>query len=152
MADDYETWAMIQRNLEPRVIEVLESKANSEGWTTVCKNVGQGIRGIDLKVQKDNRSIVIEAKGEREGPPQHSSEVKGALGAIIMDMKVETSCHCVAFPDTAGFQRVVRDIPETARRRLGLRVLLVDCPTGRVKVIAPNSQSASDLCAFDGLF
>ena len=155
MKGNYKEWALIRQSNEERVIEILENKANFQGWKTICKNVGQGKQGIDLKLEKDNSIIVVEAKGEREGPPQHSSEVKGALGEIIMDMKGENlnriCCYCIAFPDTPSFQSIVNDIPVTPRQKLNLTVILVDCSAGQIGVRQPDSQREVKFSTFDSL-
>ena len=152
---EYKKWEEIMQNIEDRVIEELEKKAKSEGWIPI-KNVGRGKPGVDLKLTKDNRIIIIEAKGERLGPPQHGSEVRGALGEIIMDMKGESPakvyCYCMAFPDTKGFRRVVHDISAIPRQRLGLNIIFVECPEGSLKLLQPGAPNATNLSNLDELF
>ncbi len=136
---------------EGRVVEELEKRAKSEGWTTE-KHPGNE-PGVDLKLGKDNRIIIVEAKGERPKQKHAGGRVEAALGAIIMDMKEENpdKVYCVAFPATEDFQKVVCEIPTTPRQRLGLSIIFVECPTGLLKVLRPDAEDAIDLSKFDEL-
>ncbi len=154
MEDNNEKWEIIRQNPEEQVIEILENRANAEGWKTIDKNVGR-VQGVDLKLLKANNVIVIEAKGEREGPPQHRSELNGVLGEIIMDMKEEklhqVYSYCIAFPKTDRFRRTVDNIPLKPRQRLGLNIIFVDCSTRLLTVLQSAAQHEIALNNFDEL-
>ena len=136
---------------EDRVIEQLEKKAEREDWIVVEKHPGLE-HGVDLKLQKGNRIIVIEAKGERRSRTQHSA-VEGALGAIIMHMTERTAnrAYCVAFPSTDAFRNLVRNVPMMPRQRLGLNIIFVE-ETVLLNVLFPNAPNPSKLNNFDELF
>lgn len=137
------------------VVEVLKEKAKSEHWITEA-HFGRDA-GIDLKLEKDNRIVIIEAAGERPNQKNVTGRVKLALGAIILDMKYEKPHevyrYCLAFPATPAFMK--HNIPCKARKQLGLNIILVECSTGLLKVLLPNgkdTEDAIDLSNFDELF
>jgi len=136
---------------EDHVVELLEKKAECEDWTVVEKHPGLE-HGVDLKLQKGNRVIVIEAKGERKARTQHGA-VKGALGAIIMHMTEGTAdrAYCVAFPSTDAFRNLACSIPTMPRQRLGLNIILVE-ETGLLNILFPNALNPSKVNRFDELF
>ena len=146
------------KNAEKIVVDRIEGRAKLEGWDTE-KHVHGGEGGIDLKLKKkkNNRLVVIEAKGERKSVGSVKGRVERALGQIIMDMNNEEAgkeyAYCVAFPCTQAFERC--RIPIRPRQQLKLKIIFVECCSGLLKVVSPNAEGtgdAIDLSSFDELF
>ena len=158
----YEKWEIKMREREKEgicsekvVINQIEKRANFDGWDTLAKNDNPGQTGIDLKLKKKNGNciIIIEAKGERVRQINAKGRTQMALGAIIMDMKEgnHDRVYCLAFPNTANFQKAVAMIPTGVRKRLGLNTIFVDCTTGVLRVLLPDRNDVIDLSSFEEL-
>ena len=149
---EYQKWEAKMQHSHDSVIEVLDKKANDDGWKTE-KHLGNE-PGIDLKLKRNNCLVIIEAEGERPDQPNVTGRVKMALGAIIMDMNYEETGkeyrYCIAFPATEAFEKY--KIPAKARKRLGINMIFVECTTGILKVLLPDANDAADLNNFDELF
>lgn len=143
---------LVDDNNEDIVIKRLANRAGQEGWTVAEQHSGSE-QGVDLRLQKGNRTVVIEAKGERRSQSQHGAAVRGALGAIVMRMTKESGdiAYCVAFPLTDAFRRQVASIPVGTRQRLKLNIILVE-GTGMLSVVLPSVSSPVRLNSFDELF
>jgi hypothetical protein len=144
---------MINYN-ESRVIDILVKTASYENWT-YKKHVGSDT-GVDLILQKDKRTIIIEAKGERETQINVKQPVENALGAIIMSMKDNSLekeyCYCLAFPDTESFRKIVRSIPHNVLQALKLNMIFIECPKETIKFCKFSSSNDNVLIRFDQLF
>lgn len=140
-----------QRNSEEKVLELLIERGGSGGWA-IESHPGRE-HGPDLKLQKGNRVILIEAKGERPSQTRHGA-VTGALEQIIMNMTIQSAnvAYCVAFPSTEAFTRLVCSIPTSPRQRLSLHALLVEEGTGLLKVLFPHTSCPSKIDNLDDLF
>jgi hypothetical protein len=150
---DRRKWDERIENSHERVVEALNKRANDDGWKTVGKHSGAE-QGIDLKLEKDNRLVIIEVAGERPTQPNVIGRVKMALGAIMMDMKDEEAGreyrYCVAFPATEAFERC--RIPPKARKSSGINVVFLECTTGALKILLPDADRMTDFSNLDGLF
>lgn len=149
-------WETIMQHSHDSVVEVVEKKAKDDGWKTEKKHLGNE-PGIDLKLEKNNRIVIIEAAGERPNQPDITGRVKMALGAIILDMKNEEPKkeyrYCLAFPATPAFTKY--QIPRKPRKQLQLDIIFVECSSGLLKVLLPDgkdTEDAIDLSNFDELF
>ncbi len=143
-------------NSEECVMEVLCKRTAYDSWEIKDRHPGND-PGIDLKVQKDNRIIIIEAKGERPSPGQYKNEVWGALEEIVKDMKDENPeieyRYCCAFPDTKTFQRAVHlYIPRKLCQERKINIVFVNCESGLLKVLQHDTSTVIDLNNFDELF
>jgi len=137
------------------VLEELVKKAEVGGWK-IQKHMGREA-GIDLKLERNNRIVVIEAVGERPDQPNITGRVKMALGAIILDMKNEETeneyRYCLAFPATPAFTKY--QIPRKPRKQLQVNIIFVECSSGLLKVLLPDGKDTEDgidLSSFDELF
>jgi hypothetical protein len=138
------------------VLEKMVKKAEVGGWKTLEHHEGREA-GIDLKLERNNRVVVIEAVEERPTQPNITGRVKMALGAIILDMKNEETekeyRYCLAFPATPAFTNY--RIPGKPRKQLQVSIIFVECFSGLLKVLLPDGQDtedAVDLSNFDQLF
>lgn len=159
---EYEKWVKIKtkkeeiakENNEKIVADRIAKRANSEGWDSE-EHTGHE-HGIDLRLERGNHIIIIEAKGERPNLSQRGgrSRVVSALGQIILHMKDGDAdnvyCYCLAFPATPAFTEC--KIPCKPRKLLRLNIIYVDCYTGLCKVLLPSGKNAINFGSFDELF
>jgi len=150
----FEEFIERDQNQESAVIESMAIIANSQCWQIVEKHVGQSDPGIDLKLEKENRTIIIEAKGERPKQPNIDGRIQMGLGQIVSRMKDEEINreyrYCLVFPDTKSF--VERVIPIRPRKLLQLYIMYVDCLNKSLRVLCPNKETIESSINLVSLF
>jgi hypothetical protein len=150
---DREKWEERMRHPHDSVIEELDKKAKNDGWEVVEKHLGKE-HGIDMRLRKNDRLVVIEVVGERASQTSVTGRVKLVLGAVIMGMNNgdagKEHRYCVAFPATEAYYRC--SIPAKARKLLRLSVIFVDCRAGALEVVLPDAIHKVEFTSFDELF
>ena len=118
----------MEKLTENQVIDYLCEWLQKNGWSILDKNKGHS-RGIDVKAQKDDDTLIVEAKGARGNPKSpvttraqfDSGQVKFHLGEAIV--KVLEQKHqnpnaivAIAQPDDPYIKNCLRNaIPEVVK-------------------------------------
>jgi hypothetical protein len=118
------TNSVIELITEDEVKTAVKAHLEADGWVVTVAWGHE--RGIDIRAQRADESLIIEAKGQASNPPQQVNYFLGALGELVQRMSDESATYGLALSDNKQYRGLVQRLPELARERLNLTVYFVD--------------------------
>jgi hypothetical protein len=114
---------------EELVKRVVTVHLEGDGYSVKCGEKAQ--HGPDIEAFHTSRpGLVVEAKGEASRPEMFRNFFQAALGQIILRMNAEGCSYIVALPCHQQFVRLVRQVPQSVSRKLGLEFWLIEPDSG----------------------
>lgn len=108
---------------EDQIKRILDEWLQSEGWTT---QVAWGrTPGIDIDAIRGGERWVIEVKGPGSRPPMRVNYFIGILGETLQRMDDPNAHYSVALPDLKQYRGLWDRLPDLAKSRTGISLLLV---------------------------
>lgn len=101
----------------------LKNWLESQGWRATV--VWQKGRGIDIEAFKEGQRWIIEAKGSGSRDPMRVNYFLAILGEILQRMNDPNAKYSVALPDHRQFRNLWMRLPQLAKSRTGITILLV---------------------------
>ena len=119
---------------EDQIVDAVCSELARRGWT-ILSRAGTTERGADVRAAKDNRVLVVEAKGEtsnratsaRYGKPFDSGQIVDHIGKALVQALIAISdgnLGAIALPAEARHRRVINKM-SAALAKAGVIVLWV---------------------------
>ena len=108
---------------EEDVKQILNDWLIANGWkTTVAwgKN-----HGVDIDAIRNNERWLIEVKGPGSRNEMRVNYFIGILGETLQRMDDEKARYSIAFPDVDQFRRLWQKLPELAKQRTTIDMILV---------------------------
>ncbi|MBU5626950.1 hypothetical protein KQI82_08520 [Oscillibacter sp. MSJ-2] len=95
-----------------------------QGWDV---SVAWGkAHGVDIEAKKDGGRWLIEVKGPGSRQAMRHNYFLSIIGETLYRMDDEKARYSIAFPDMPVYRGLWRRLPELAKRRTGIDLLLVD--------------------------
>ncbi len=117
---------------EDGIKAVLDRWLKASGWTT--KVAWGKIHGIDIDASRSKERWIIEVKGPGSLQPMRVNYFIGILGETLQRMSDPVARYSIAFPDLAQYRNLWARLPELAKTRTGITLILVS-KDGEVEVI-----------------
>lgn len=108
---------------EDRLKEVLEQWLAATGWSTEIAWAKQ--RGVDIHARRNKERWLIEVKGIGSRPEMRVNYFIGILGETLQRMDDPFARYSIALPDVPQFRSLWRRLPQLAKKRTGISVLLI---------------------------
>lgn len=119
--------------IEDEVIEILCENLKKKGWKIICKAKGHQ-RGVDIKASKNDKVLVVEAKGAKGNPQSpvttkskfNSGDIKTHLGEAIVKVLEEKNKDpkiniAIALPNDDYIKKTLKfAIPEVIKIGINL--------------------------------
>lgn len=115
---------------EEDIKHILTDKLTSEGWNV--KTAWGYTRGVDIDARRGVERWLIEIKGPGSRNEMRNNYFIGILGEMLQRMDDPNARYTIAFPDIEKFRRLWNDLPELAKKRTTIDLLLVD-PQGNIE-------------------
>ena len=117
---------------EDEIKEVLDRWLIADGWTT--KIAWGKVQGIDIDASRSKERWIIEVKGPGSRQPMRVNYFIGILGETLQRMSDPDARYSIAFPDLTQYRRLWARLPELAKTRTAITLILVS-KDGKVEVI-----------------
>jgi len=115
---------------EDEIKRILEAWLKADGWET--KVAWRNAKGIDIDARRGSERWIIEVKGPGSRQPMRVNYFIGILGETLQRMSDPTARYTIAFPDLTQYRRLWAQLPELAKSRTGITIILVS-NAGHVK-------------------
>lgn len=115
---------------EEDIKHILADKLTAEGWDV--KIAWGHTQGVDIDARRGNERWMIEIKGPGSRNEMRNNYFIGILGEMLQRMDDPNARYTIAFPDIEKFRRLWNDLPELAKKRTTIDLLLVD-PQGNIE-------------------
>ena len=109
---------------EEEIKQVLYDYLCENGWTVTVAWGHQ--RGIDIDAVKGMERWVIEVKGPGSRPPMYNNYFISMLGEVLQRMDDESARYSIALPDLPKYRRLWGELPQLAKNRTEIDLILVD--------------------------
>lgn len=109
---------------EEDIKHILTDKLTSEGWNV--KTAWGYTRGVDIDARRGVERWLIEIKGPGSRNEMRNNYFIGILGEMLQRMDDPNARYTIVFPDIEKFRRLWNDLPELAKKRTTIDLLLVD--------------------------
>ena len=109
---------------EEDIKRILSDKLIADGWT-VTTAWGK-TRGVDIDAVRGKERWLIEIKGPGSRNPMRNNYFIGILGEILQRMDDPNARYTIAFPNIDKYRRLWNELPELAKKRTQIDLLLVD--------------------------
>jgi hypothetical protein len=118
---------------EDEVKKALNAWLKADGWET--KIAWGNDRGIDIDARRGSERWIIEVKGPGSRQPMRVNYFIGILGETLQRMSDPGASYSIAFPDVEQYRRLWKRLPQLAKSRTKISLLLVS-KTGRVEQLS----------------
>lgn len=118
---------------EDEVKKTLDAWLKADGWET--KIAWGNDRGIDIDARRGSERWIIEVKGPGSRQPMRVNYFIGILGETLQRMSAPEASYSIAFPDVEQYRRLWKRLPQLAKSRTKISLLLVS-KTGRVEQLS----------------
>lgn len=109
---------------EDEIKKVLVDWLERDGWLT---EVAWGSkRGIDIDARRGNERWIIEVKGPGSRNPMRVNYFLAILGETLQRMDDPNARYSIALPDMRQYRRLWERLPDLAKTRSGIDLILVD--------------------------
>ena len=123
----------MEKLTEDQVIEHLSEWLEKDNWKIIERHLGH-THGIDIKAEKNNKLLIVEAKGSRGNPNSHVTtrskfdcgQIKDHFGKALVKVLEQRHLNpsaivAIAQPDDPNIHHCLRDvIPETVKLNIRL--------------------------------
>ena len=109
---------------EEDVKRILNDYLVSNGWTT--KVAWNHTPGVDIDAKKDVRHWLIEVKGPGSRPEMRENYFLSIIGETLKRMDDPNARYSIAFPNMVQYRRLWNQLPNLAKKRTTIDLLLVD--------------------------
>ena len=117
---------------EDEIKLVLHDYLTADGWNV---EVAWGHKtGVDIDAKKDGKRWLIEVKGPGSRPQMRVNYFIGILGETLQRMDDPDARYSIALPDMPQFRGLWDRLPELAKERTTIDLLLID-PDGNINVL-----------------
>lgn len=117
---------------EEDIKRILTDKMKAEGWDV--KTAWGHIPGVDIDAHREDERWMIEIKGPGSRNAMQNNYFIGILGEMLQRMDDPNARYSIALPDIKKFRRLWNELPELAKKRTTIDLLLVD-PQGNIENI-----------------
>ena len=109
---------------EDDIKSILNNYLIENGWDT---KVAWGHRqGIDIEACKGDNRWIIEVKGSGSKQEMRVNYFISILGEILQRMNDDNARYSIAFPDIEQYRKLWNKLPELAKQRTTVDLILVD--------------------------
>lgn len=108
---------------EDEIKQVLSDWLSNDGWDV--KVAWGRTPGIDVEATRGSERWVIEAKGPGSRQPMRVNYFIGILGETLQRMDDPEAQYAIALPDLQQYRRLWGRLPELAKKRTKISILLV---------------------------
>ena len=109
---------------EEEIKKALEDSLNNDGWVT---EIAWGTnRGSDIVAVKGTNKWIIEVKGSGSRPAMQNNYFVSILGEILQRMDDVQAKYSIALPDMPKYRRLWNELPQLAKERTTIDLILVD--------------------------
>lgn len=115
---------------EEDIKHILADKLTAEGWKV--KIAWGHTRGVDIDARRGDERWLIEIKGPGSRNAMQNNYFNEIFGEILKRMDDPNARYTIVFPDIKKFRRLWYDLPELAKERTTIDLLLVD-PQGNIE-------------------
>ena len=131
---------------EDEIKSVLVQFFEQNGWDTEVHN---GLEhGVDFQARKDDLCWKIEVKSEYKRDAANNNSFLYVLGQILMRMDSPNTYYGIALPKTEKYESLCAKIPQEAKKRTNIFVLIVDINTPSTIEIIPCCKVPSPFKTF----
>lgn len=109
---------------EDDIKHILNNYLINHGWNTKVAWGHQ--QGIDIEAIKDNKRWIIEVKGSGSRQPMRVNYFISILGETLQRMTDSEARYSIALPDLEQFKRLWDRLPQLAKERTTIDLILVD--------------------------
>ena len=109
---------------EDDIKHILNEYLIKNGWETKVALGHQ--QGIDIEAVKDNKRWIIEVKGSGSRQPMRVNYFISILGETLQRMNDSEARYSIALPDLEQFRRLWERLPQLAKERTTIDLILVD--------------------------
>lgn len=117
---------------EDAIKSYLKKWLEDQGWSV--KVAWGKNHGVDLEAVKGGEYWLIEAKGPGSRQAMRHNYFLGILGETLQRMDNEKARYSIAFPDMQVYRGLWKRLPQLAKQRTGIDMLLVS-EDGKVTVL-----------------
>lgn len=117
---------------EEDIKRILHDKLVADGWHV--KVAWGRNRGVDIDAVRGKERWMIEVKGPGSRNEMQNNYFVGILGEILQRMDDQYARYSIAFPQIDKFRRLWDELPELAKKRTQIDLLLVD-KDGRIEIL-----------------
>ena len=108
---------------EDEIKGILNEYLQADGWET--KAAPGRERGIDIDAARGAERWIIEVKGPGSRPPMRVNYFISILGETLQRMNDPDAKYSIALPDLEQYRRLWNRLPQLAKTRTGISLLLV---------------------------
>lgn len=116
---------------EDEVKHYLKIYLEENNWS-IEKFADKNKHGVDIEAKRDGEKWLIEVKGCGSRQPMRNNYFISVLGEILQRMNDSNARYSIAFPDMKQYRNLWNKLPNIAKERTTIDMLLVDSK-GNVK-------------------